>query len=92
MADDIVEPSSSGWSNPIVMIKKPDGSYRFCLDFRKLNQLTNRDAYPLPKMDFILDQLRQAKYISTLDIQKGFLNTLRKQFCQINKNIWLLFS
>ena len=42
------------------MIKKPDGSYRFCLDFRKLNQLTNRDAYPLPKMDSILDQLRQA--------------------------------
>ena len=73
LADDIVEPSNSSWSNPIVMVRKPDGSYRFCLDFRKLNKVTKQDAYPLPKMENILEKLRSAKYISTMDIKKVFL-------------------
>ena len=55
LADDIIEPSKSGWSSPVVMVKKPDKNYTFCLDFRKLNQLTTKDAYPLPQMSGILD-------------------------------------
>ena len=74
LADDIIEPSNSGWSNPIIIVRKPDGSYRFCLDFRKLNKVTKLDAYPIPKMENILDKLRSTRYISTMDIQKGFLN------------------
>ena len=73
LSDDIVDPSNSGWSTPIVMVRKLDGSDRFCLDFRKLNKVTKQDAHPLPKMENILEKLRSAKYISTMDIQKGFL-------------------
>lgn len=70
----IIEPSKSSWSSPIVMIRKPDGTYRLCLDFRVVNNLTKKDAYPLPKIDSILQKLRKAKYISKIDINKGFLN------------------
>lgn len=63
----IIEPSKSEWSTPIVMIKKPNGSYRFCLDFRKLNAVSKKDAYPLPYMNAILDKLRSARYIFTID-------------------------
>ena len=69
---DIIEPSNSGWSTPIVMARKPDGGYRFCLDFRKFNSVTLKDAYPLPRMSGILDKLRSAKYISKIDRLKGF--------------------
>lgn len=68
----IVEPSFSEWSNPIVMVKKSNGKYRFCLDFRKVNGLSKKDAYPLPNMNGILDKLRSAHYISTLDLSQAY--------------------
>jgi len=46
--DGIVEPSNSAWSSPIVIVRKKDGRHRFCIDFRKVNEVTERDAYPLP--------------------------------------------
>ena len=67
----VIEPSNSDWSSPIVMAKR-NGKYRFCLDFRKVNEVTKKDAYPLPYMSVILDRLRAAKYISTLDLTKAF--------------------
>ena len=67
----IIEPSNSDWSSPIVMVKR-NGKYRFCLDFRKVNEVSKKDAYPLPYMSVILDRLRAAKYISTLDLTKAF--------------------
>ena len=73
LADDIIDPLSGGWSSPIVLVRKPDGSRCFCLDFRKLNQVTKRDAYPLPQMNGILDKLRSARYISKIDLFMGFL-------------------
>ena len=54
------------------MAIKPDGSYRFCLDFQKVNEVTKKDAYPLLQMHGILDELRSARYISKLDLCKGF--------------------
>ena len=72
LAHDIIELSNSGWSSPIVMAKKSDGTRRFCLDFRKLNQVTLKDAYPLPQINGILDKLHSAKYISKIDLLKGF--------------------
>jgi len=72
LAAGIIESSRSEWSSPIVMIKKPNGTYRFCLDFRKLNSVSTKDAYPLPYMNAILDKLRSARYISTIDLSQAY--------------------
>lgn len=69
----IIEPSHSDWSSPIVMVRKPNGTYRFCLDFRKVNSVSKKDAYPLPYMSGILDKLRTAHYISTIDLSQAYL-------------------
>ena len=68
----VVRPSSSPWSSPIVLIKKRDGSWRFCIDYRKVNAATRRDAYPLPRIDTTLDSLRGSAYFSTLDLASGY--------------------
>lgn len=72
LADGVIEPSSSPWSSPIVLVKKASGGLRFCVDFRKVNEASEKDAYPLPRIDAILDKLREAKYISTLDLKSGY--------------------
>jgi RNase H-like domain found in reverse transcriptase/Reverse transcriptase (RNA-dependent DNA polymerase)/Integrase zinc binding domain/Integrase core domain len=72
LLDGVVEPSSSAWSSPVLLVKKPNGQHRFCIDFRKLNAVTTRDAYPLPYLTQILDRLKDAKYISSLDIKTAF--------------------
>ena len=58
---DIIQPSRSPWASPILLVPKKDGSYRFCVDFRKLNAVTKKDAYPLPYVSSILNRLRGAK-------------------------------
>lgn len=68
----IVEPSKSDWSSPILLLDKPDGSRRFCVDFRKVNQVSKKDAYPLPMVSTILDRLRGARYLSSLDIKSAY--------------------
>ena len=68
----VIEPSKAQWASPVVLIPKPDGSIRFCIDYRKLNALTVRDVYPLPRMDECLDSLGDAEYFSTLDANTGF--------------------
>ena len=68
----IVEPSQGPWSSPIVLVKKKDGSTRFCVDFRKVNDLTRKDAQPLPRIDDTLDTMGEACYFSTLDLASGY--------------------
>ena len=64
----VVEAAQGPWSSPIVLVKKKDGSTRFCVDFRKLNAHTKRDAHPIPRVDDTLDTLGQAEWFSTLDL------------------------
>ena len=68
----IVEPASSEWTSPIVIIKKKDDTIRLCVDYRRLNVMTKVDAYPMTKVDDALDQGGQARYITTLDLAKGY--------------------
>ena len=68
----VITPSTSPWSSPVVMVRKNDGSWRFCVDYRKLNLVTHRDAYPLPRIDATLDSLSGCKYFTTLDLASGY--------------------
>lgn len=72
LAADQIEPSNSPYSAPIVLVQKKQGKWRLCVDFRQLNEHSIRDAYPLPRINHILDKLRGAKYISTLDLRQGY--------------------
>jgi Reverse transcriptase (RNA-dependent DNA polymerase) len=76
---DVIEPANSEWASPVVLITKPDGSVRFCVDYRKLNAVTVKDSYPLPRMDECLDSLGDATIFSTLDCNSGYWQILMKE-------------
>lgn len=69
---EVVEKSNSAWSSPVLLVPKKDGSQRFCVDFRKLNRVTEKDAYPLPYISSILSRLGGAKYLTSLDLKSGY--------------------
>ncbi len=68
----VIEPSRSPRSSLIVMVPKPDGTLRFCNDFRRLNEVSEFDGYLMPRVDELLDRLWRAWFISTLDLTKGY--------------------
>eukprot|EP00731_Ephydatia_muelleri_P033526 Em0031g34a len=68
----VIEPSSSEWASPIVLVGKKDGTLRFCIDYRRLNSESLADAYPMPRIDDLIDRLGKARYISTLDLTRGY--------------------
>ncbi|KAL0158975.1 hypothetical protein M9458_047051, partial [Cirrhinus mrigala] len=68
----VVTPSASEWASPVVLVRKKDGGVRWCVNYRHLNSVTAKDAYPLPKIEECLDVLGEACVFSTLDLQSGY--------------------
>ena len=69
---DVIQPSTSPYASPIVLVRKKNGQIRMCCDFRKLNKKTRKDAFPLPRIDESLDALHGAKYFTTMDLSSGY--------------------
>ncbi|XP_058864420.1 uncharacterized protein LOC131706752 [Acipenser ruthenus] len=68
----IIEPSDSPWTSPVVMVRKKDGKWRFCVDYRRVNDVTEKDSYPLPRIDESLDLVAGSRWFSSLDLRSGY--------------------
>jgi hypothetical protein len=69
---DVIQPSQSAWASPVVLVTKKDSTFRFCIDYRKLNTATVKDARPVPQIDDTLDMLSGCQWFSTLDLISGY--------------------
>ncbi|GKD47818.1 putative reverse transcriptase domain-containing protein [Tanacetum coccineum] len=67
-----IRPSSSPWGAPVLFVKKKDGSFRMCIDYRELNKLTVKNRYPLPRIDDLFDQLQGSSVYSKIDLRSGY--------------------
>ena len=72
LANGVIPRSKSEWASPVVIVPKQDRSLRFCVDYRRLNALTVRDTYPIPRMNECLDSLRESKVFTTLDCNSSY--------------------
>nr|GFC03640.1 putative reverse transcriptase domain-containing protein [Tanacetum cinerariifolium] len=67
-----IRPSSSPWRAPVLFVKKKDGSFRMCIDYRELNKLTVKNRYPLPMIDDLFDQFQGSSVYSKIDLRSGY--------------------
>ena len=67
----VIRPSTSPWASPVLLVKKKNGTYRMCVDYRKLNAVTRKDVYPLPRIDDLLNKFNGSKVFSSFDLMKG---------------------
>uniref|UniRef100_A0A8B9H0C2 ribonuclease H n=1 Tax=Astyanax mexicanus TaxID=7994 RepID=A0A8B9H0C2_ASTMX len=72
LENDLATPSVSSWSSPCLLVPKPDGTNRFCTDYRKVNSVTKPDSFPLPRMEDCIDRVGTAKFVTKLDLLKGY--------------------
>lgn len=92
--DGVIEYSNSPWCSPVVLVKKKDGSLRFCVDYRSLNSVTEKDSYPLPRIDDTFDALSGSVLFSTLDLKSGYWqvemnrNSKHKTAFSIGNGLW----
>ncbi|KAI3731639.1 hypothetical protein L1987_62828 [Smallanthus sonchifolius] len=67
-----IRPSSSSWGAPVLFVKKKDGTFRMCIDYRELNKVTVKNRYPLPRIDDLFDQLQGSSFYSKIDLRSGY--------------------
>lgn len=68
----LIRPAQSKWCSPVTIVPKPGGSFRFCIDYRKVNSLTKADSYPLPRIEDCIDRVGNSNFISKFDLLKGY--------------------
>ena len=71
LATGVIEPSTSSWASPACLVKK-DGTFRFCINYRRVNAVSKKDAYPIPDIQDALDNLRGSQYFATIDLLSGY--------------------
>nr|XP_046272302.1 uncharacterized protein LOC124073826 [Scatophagus argus] len=81
---DLAVPSSSAWSSPCLLVPKSDGTSRFCTDFRKPNAVTKPDSFPLPRIEDCIDRVGAARYVTKLDLLKGYWQCLQDASLTLN--------
>nr|GEW18670.1 hypothetical protein [Tanacetum cinerariifolium] len=86
-----IRPSSSPWGAPVLFVKKKDGSFRMCIDYRELNKLTIKNCYPLPRIDDLFDQLQGLRVYSKIDLRSGYHQLCKeKLYAKFSKcELWL---
>jgi len=67
-----IETSMSSWASPVCLVPNKDGTYRFCIDYKRVNTVSKKDAYPLTDIQVAIDNLRGSKYYATIDLLSGY--------------------